>query len=160
MELGRRIGLRIEGVGLPSHFVVRHTPAEGEPALIDVFDSGKKLSRDDAAKLVRANAGLPLADEHLRPVGKRAILLRMLHNLLALAQRDKDGPAMLRYLDAMIPCATTNGADLRAMRAVLRWQAGRSSQAREDVDWLLEHRPENIDLDQVRALKRQLESAK
>jgi regulator of sirC expression with transglutaminase-like and TPR domain/S1-C subfamily serine protease len=160
IEIGRRIGLRIEGVGLPSHFVVRLAPDEGEPTLIDVFDGGKKLTREDAATLVRTNAGVPLADEHLRTVGKRAILLRMLHNLLALAQRDKDGPAMLRYLDAMIPCATTDGANLRAMRAILRWQAGRPAQAREDVDWLLEHRPEHIDLEQVEALKRQLESAK
>jgi serine protease Do len=158
-ELGRRVGLKIEGVGLPSHFVVRLVPERGEPTLIDVFDKGKSLTRDDAAKLVLVNAGVPLADEHLRTVGKRAILLRMLHNLLALAQRDKDGPAMLRYLDAMVPCTPTGG-ELRAMRAILRWQSGRSPQALEDVDWLLEHQPENIDLEQVRALKRQLESAK
>ena len=38
IELARRIGLKVEGVGLPGHFVVRHVPAEGEPQLIDVYD--------------------------------------------------------------------------------------------------------------------------
>src|SRR6266545_2808792 len=37
MELGRRLGLKIEGVSLPGHFVVRHVPAKGKPQLIDVF---------------------------------------------------------------------------------------------------------------------------
>ena len=30
MELGRRLGLKVVGVPLPGHFVVRHEPAEGE----------------------------------------------------------------------------------------------------------------------------------
>ncbi|MFT5127313.1 MAG: serine protease Do, partial [Rhodothermales bacterium] len=37
LELGRRLGLSIEGVGLPGHFVVRALPADGESQLIDVF---------------------------------------------------------------------------------------------------------------------------
>ena len=32
IELGRRLGLKIEGVGMPGHFVVRHVPAKGERA--------------------------------------------------------------------------------------------------------------------------------
>src|SRR5204862_766334 len=53
LELARRIGVKVEGVGLPGHFVVRHVPAKGDPQLIDVFDGGKALSRQDAAEKVR-----------------------------------------------------------------------------------------------------------
>src|SRR5262249_6426488 len=62
MDLGRRIGLNLRGVGLPGHFVVKHVPARGGPAaeqLIDVFDGGKPLTREDAQKL----AGERLTDE-------------------------------------------------------------------------------------------------
>src|SRR5207248_6200527 len=45
IELGRRLGLKIEGVGLPGHFVVRHVPKKGEPQLIDVYEGGKHLGR-------------------------------------------------------------------------------------------------------------------
>src|SRR5439155_17950941 len=31
MQLPRKIGLKIVGVGLPGHFVVRHEPTDGEP---------------------------------------------------------------------------------------------------------------------------------
>src|SRR5204862_4517779 len=48
IELAQRLGLKIEGVGLPAHFVVRHVPANGEPQLIDVFEGAKPLSRDEA----------------------------------------------------------------------------------------------------------------
>ena len=40
IELASRLGVKIEGVGLPAHFVVRHVPKEGEPQIIDVFDGG------------------------------------------------------------------------------------------------------------------------
>src|SRR5262249_24761833 len=52
LELGRRLGLKIEGVGLPGHFVVRHVPKKGEPQLIDVYEGGKPLSRTDAVKKI------------------------------------------------------------------------------------------------------------
>jgi len=45
MELGRRLGLKLVGVGLPGHFVVRHLPAQGEPQLLDVYEGGKAMSR-------------------------------------------------------------------------------------------------------------------
>ncbi len=44
LELGRLIGLNLEGVGLPGHFVVRYVPEEGEPQLIDPFEGGRRLT--------------------------------------------------------------------------------------------------------------------
>ena len=47
MELGRRVGLNIQGVGLPGHFVVKHVPAKGAEQLIDVFDGDDWTSEID-----------------------------------------------------------------------------------------------------------------
>jgi regulator of sirC expression with transglutaminase-like and TPR domain len=155
IELGRRLGLRIEGVGLPSHFIVRFVPEKGPSQLIDVFDAAKPLSRDDAATLVRQNAGIPLGDEHLAAVTNRAILVRMLNNLLNLAQSERNLARMLRYVDAMVVLEPDQAAT-RGMRALVRLESGRRDEALADLDWLLERKPENIDLDRVRELRRKI----
>src|SRR6185312_4751190 len=78
IELGRRIGVRLEGVGLPGHFVVRHLPAKGEGQLIDVYEGGQHLSREDAEKKVRDITDRRLREEDLAAVNKRSIIVRML----------------------------------------------------------------------------------
>ena len=58
MELGRRLGLDIDGVGLPGHFVVRVNSISEKGELVDVFEGGEPLS-DEAAKvmILTANGG-------------------------------------------------------------------------------------------------------
>jgi serine protease Do len=155
MDLARRLGVKVVGVSLPGHFVVRHEPAKGEPQLIDVYEGGVPLSRAEAAKKSEAITGRPLREGQLAAVGKRAILVRMLRNLLNLADQEHDGPAMIRYLDATL-VIDPQAAPERAVRAGLRYQAGDKAGALADVDWLLEHEPEGIDLDRVRQLRRVL----
>jgi serine protease Do len=153
LELGRRLGVRLEGVGLPGHFVVRHVPAKGEAQLIDVYEGGQLLSREEAEKKVRVLAERPLSEEDLKAVDKRAILVRILHNLLNVAEREKDQEGALRYLDAILAIAV-DAARQRAMRAFLRHKAGDRAGALQDVDWLLEHHPEGIDMEALRVFRR------
>src|SRR5262249_5658059 len=63
MELGRRIGLKLEGVALPGHFVVRQVPAKGEARLIDVYEGGKTLSQDEVKRKVADITGAKWKDE-------------------------------------------------------------------------------------------------
>jgi regulator of sirC expression with transglutaminase-like and TPR domain len=152
MELARRLGLNVVGVGLPGHFVVKHVPPQGEAQLIDVYDGGKPLSQEDAAQIVRRIRDQPLEPEDLAAVSKKAILVRMLHNLWNVAQRERDVPGMLRYVDAILALAPAS-AEERVARALLRMQTGDRLGALEDADWLLEHAPEGVDLDRVRELR-------
>src|SRR5690606_12742584 len=94
MELGRRIGLKIEGVGLPGHFVVRFVPQAGEPRVLDVFEGAKVLSRDDAAVKVMEATGEPLQEAHLAAADGKLILRRMLANLIRIGQDNSDKEAM------------------------------------------------------------------
>jgi regulator of sirC expression with transglutaminase-like and TPR domain len=82
MEVGRRAGLSIVGVGLPGHFVVR-ADVGSEPVLLDPFDGGAVLTHERAAELVARATGrrVPLTDAHFVPATKRQILGRMLMNL-------------------------------------------------------------------------------
>jgi regulator of sirC expression with transglutaminase-like and TPR domain len=79
MEVGRRAGLEIEGVGMPGHFLVRPV---GTDMLLDVFAGGVELSLDAAEQRFRSIGGTgPFGPHLLAATPTPAILVRMLENL-------------------------------------------------------------------------------
>jgi regulator of sirC expression with transglutaminase-like and TPR domain len=81
MEISRRCGLAVEGVGMPGHFLARD---RNQPdLLIDAFDQGRRLDVAGCEELFRGAAGPEVAftPAMLAPTGARAILSRMLTNL-------------------------------------------------------------------------------
>jgi len=152
LELGKRLDLKLEGVGLPGHFVVRHVPASGDPQLIDVFEAGVPLTRADAEKKVVEFTSEPATDEHFRTTSAQQILQRMLQNLLGVAQSKPDRDAMLRYVEAALAIDDTLVRE-RGLRAIVRFETGRRAAAIADLDWFLEKQPEGIDLDKIRAMR-------
>src|SRR5919204_2458329 len=68
IELARRLRLRIEGVGLPGHFIVR-CPSGSDALLVDPFSQGAMLSQEDCAERIRQLYGnsLRFSPELLRP---------------------------------------------------------------------------------------------
>ncbi len=157
MELARRMDMQVVGVGLPGHFVVKHVPQQGEEQLIDVYEGGNFLSRQQAADMVKNITGNKLDDESLKPATNKAILLRMVSNLLGIARRNQDSARMLRYLDATLALAPESGFE-RGMRAVLLLQDGDLQAALRDAEWLLDHRPADVDLNQVRQLRNYIQN--
>jgi regulator of sirC expression with transglutaminase-like and TPR domain len=156
MELARRLGLTVEGVGFPGHFLVQYTPETGEPRWLDIFDRAAVRTRDDLAA-ERDNAGAELTDADLAIVGPRAILARMLNNLLGIAVREGKQADVLRYLDAILVIEPDSARD-RVMRMITSARLGRRTTALADARWLLDHEPAGIDLDQVSSLIARLES--
>jgi regulator of sirC expression with transglutaminase-like and TPR domain len=85
MEVGKRLGLKIDGVGMPGHFLARCGDV-----WIDAFDAGRPLDRQACFELFLRVGGTPAAFDpaFLEPVGPRSILARMLANLrVSYAQR-------------------------------------------------------------------------
>jgi regulator of sirC expression with transglutaminase-like and TPR domain len=155
IELGSRLGLKIEGVGLPAHFVVRHVPAEGEPQLIDVFEGGEFLSREAAEKKIRELTGEPPLESHFAAVTDRQILMRILTNLIGNAQQPQKGPdreALIRYESAMLALDPALVRD-RGLRAVCRWETGRTAAAVADLQVILDAQPDGIDLEELRKMR-------
>ncbi|MCA9128806.1 MAG: trypsin-like peptidase domain-containing protein [Planctomycetales bacterium] len=144
MEMGRRIGMNVEGVGLPGHFVVRHIIDEEDQVLIDVFDQGNLLSLEDAGQLVRLHTGRPLGPEDLRKNSDQEILLRVLNNLMGIASTNRDTDSMMRYADAIL-AVDANQVDVRMLRIQLRALSGRRKAAVDDLDWMLAHAPAGMD---------------
>ena len=138
MELGRRIGLQLDGIGLPGHFVVEQTLTNGEQQLIDVFDRGKVLSDAEAEQLVLANTGRRMQPFDRRAQSENEILQRVLNNLIGVAGREQDPEAIHRYCEALV-CIDPESITARRMRSQIRIMTNRNAAAIRDLDWLIEN---------------------
>jgi regulator of sirC expression with transglutaminase-like and TPR domain len=79
IEVGRRRALPLDAVGMPGHFLV----GAGSGRYFDPFHGGASLDAADCrARFERLRAGSPWTDSYLDPVGPRAVLVRMLANLV------------------------------------------------------------------------------
>jgi len=103
MEVGQRIGLAIEGVGFPGHFLVK-TKSDGEEIVIDPFNAGDvKSSEELQAMLDQIYGGrVGLDRDVLATLPKKQILKRMLGNLKAIYGRADELVKMLAVLDRLI----------------------------------------------------------
>jgi regulator of sirC expression with transglutaminase-like and TPR domain len=155
IEFGRRVGLNLVGVGLPSHFVARHEPKEGASQLLDVFEGGTSLTRAEAEQIVFNNTGRPARDEHFATAKPRDILIRVISNLMGRAQQDRDVEAMFHYCDTILTLNPTS-AEHRAMRFEISAFTKRLDQARADADWLIKQQPDGINLERVQGIRNQL----
>lgn len=152
IELGRRLGMKVEGVGLPGHFLSKHVVDDENEQLIDVFERGKLLSRADAVEIVALHGGRALRPSDLQATTDIEILSRILNNLIGVAGRQNDGEAMLRYCDAIV-AVNPGEARYRMLRAQLRGMTGRINLGLEDVQWLLEKDPPELDRGEVERLR-------
>lgn len=96
IEIGRRAGIEMVGVGLPGHFVVY---AGGQ--MVDPFHYGEAIGFDEAAGLVAAAlGGAPRLDRSwLSPVDTTGIVQRMLRNLETVYRGD---PRNTEWVDACL----------------------------------------------------------
>lgn len=135
MEVGRRAGLRVEGVGLPGHFIVRATAAEGEESsLVDPFN-GKTIDADDCQERLDTIYGgqAPLTDAHLRPVATRDILARLLRNLKGVYAQAGLYRRALSIIERILLVAP-HELEERRDRGALLAQLGRYAEAVVDVE--------------------------
>ncbi|MEX0663165.1 MAG: transglutaminase-like domain-containing protein [Acidimicrobiia bacterium] len=79
IEVGRRLGLGLVGIGMPGHFLVRAETG----TFFDPFHGGERLDEDGCRERFSATQGdAAFLSEYLEPVGSHAILARMLANLV------------------------------------------------------------------------------
>ena len=159
MEIGRRIGLPLEGVSFPGHFLVR-LPLRGGTLVLDPFSGGVPQSEDELRERLKrviprdAAGGVPVAelplDQFLEPASNRQILARVLRNLKGV-YREKDHPErLLEVLNRMVIVAPESAAELRDRGLVYqRLECWRP--ALKDLTDYLEREPDAADLDEVRA---------
>ncbi len=80
--IGKRLGLPVQGIGMPGHFLVKYE-AEKYKIFIDCFNGGALLTEKNCARFL-TEAGYGFEDRFLQSSPTRAILTRMIKNLLAI----------------------------------------------------------------------------
>jgi regulator of sirC expression with transglutaminase-like and TPR domain len=105
IEVGRRVGAPMAGVGMPGHFLVRDRV--DTDVFVDPYHRGALLTATECKRLFDSihRGRLAFEDSFLDPVGSRAVVARMLLNLKAifLARRERSALLWVQRLRAMIP---------------------------------------------------------
>jgi len=106
IEIGRRIGLPLQGISFPGHFLVKCPLREGA-VILDPYARGMSLGLDELRKRVKAlGSGTeppdPVIANMLAAAGNKEILARMLRNLKAIYTHHKDWIKALSAADRII----------------------------------------------------------
>jgi regulator of sirC expression with transglutaminase-like and TPR domain len=124
MEVGRRVGMPLLGVGMPGHFIMKYAELE-EDIYIDPFNKGRILSRQACEELIQQLYGepVPFHETFLAPVSKKQILARMLMNLKAIYIQTKDYLKALSVVERLLiiqPDTEQEMKDRAALRNLIR----------------------------------------
>lgn len=141
VEVARRLGLAVVGVGFPGHFLAKH--AGDTELIIDPFH-GQILTLEQCAERLRSMAGedVALAPGHLRAATAREILVRMLRNLKQVYLQARDPAAALGCSERILLVQPDLAAELRD-RGLLYIQLGWYPAARADLDRFLALAPDD-----------------
>lgn len=147
VEVARRLGRPVVGIGLPGHFIAEYD--DGRYATyIDPFHSGKLLTAEDCRRLARKITRAEAEPSALAPVGTRYILVRMLNNLRAAYFRSKQFAKMAQVMDLLVEAFPANAEYYKA-RGIARLKLKQYRGARSDLEMYLHHSPEAEDRAQV-----------
>ncbi len=152
MEVARRVGFALSGVGMPGHFLLKHYSNEGE-LLIDCFDCGHIVSRQDCqSKLDEIYSGeMKLRPEFLHPISRRQILLRMLNNLKTVYLSTRNFRKALAVSDLVLVLYPRSAEDVK-QRALLRYSMNLHKLAGEDLDEYLRISPNASDAEEIKQM--------
>jgi regulator of sirC expression with transglutaminase-like and TPR domain len=150
MEVGRRLGLPIQGIGLPAHFIVG-IEINGCQILLDPFHGGTVLTADSAQELVSRVLGrrVTLQTEHFAPVTKRQLLTRILNNLKAVCWRTREWERALRMVERLLVLEPEAPGEIRD-RGIILANLGELPRAVRDWEHYLTRHPAAPDAETVR----------
>jgi regulator of sirC expression with transglutaminase-like and TPR domain len=154
IEVARRRGLDLVGIGMPGHFLVRS--AADADVFVDPFHR-TILDREGCEKLFATLHGgkARFEDLYLDPVGPRAVVARMLTNLQRsfIARGDRAGALWAQCLRVLVPGTTVQ--DRRQLAAMLAAN-GRFDAAAVELDAIAAEGGGDRDRHAARALRAKL----
>jgi regulator of sirC expression with transglutaminase-like and TPR domain len=152
MSIGARTGLRVEGIGLPGHFVAKAV-ANGETILFDPFHGGRRLSPDHCEHLVQQVTGVPFQATPMNleatPLG--LIVQRLLTNLKGVYLRQQDFVRAIRVIERLRQLNSEDPLQRRDLGICLI-RSGQPGAAINHLDAYLEAHPQNADAELLRKM--------
>lgn len=149
MEVARRLGRTVAGVGLPGHFIASYEDSDSR-YWIDPFHGGRILTFDDCCTLAKQTAGVDLRSNPavLAPVANRQILVRLLSNLKAIYLRGEAFDKARQVLDLLIEAAPEYAEEYRH-RGIVHLRQLNHRAAKEDLETYLRLEPDAPERQQV-----------
>jgi regulator of sirC expression with transglutaminase-like and TPR domain len=153
IELTRRLGLPLDGISFPGHFLVR-LPVDDGILVMDPYNKGRPVSADELKERASPHlGGRPPDDvqliEILAPATHRTILARMLRNLNGLYQHSEDWERVARTSDRLLKL-TPDAPEALRDRGLAYRELGYTRGAREDLARYLQKLPTADDAEGVR----------
>ena len=141
LEIGRRAGMRLEGVNFPGHFLVR-APDAAEDLIVDPFHAGALLSEVDCRHLLRDYVGDETAFDRtlLATATRQHIVVRMLVNLKRLYVRMQSFPQARAVADLLLAVDPSALSELRD-RGLLAYHMEDFASALRDLEAYLRLMP-------------------
>jgi len=151
MEVGRRLGFPLFGVGMPGHFLLKHYDIDGRETIIDCFSGGNILSAEDCQRRLDEiySGQMTLRPEFLFAVSRRQMLTRILNNLKTIYLSGRNFRKVLPLMDLILVIYPKSPEDVK-QRALLRYSLGQSRGAAEDFELYLKISPDASDADEIR----------
>ena len=155
IEVGKRLGVPLLGIGMPGHFVVRHR--DDPDIFVDPFHGGILLSEEECAERLKQSTqgALPWDREYLEPVSSRAFIARMLRNLKVVYLQRRSYERVLATIDRVIALLPQDAVEFRD-RGVVNYRLGNYADALEDLYVYVESGDAVPDEDTVRKLMDQI----
>ncbi|MGH8041168.1 MAG: SirB1 family protein [Rudaea sp.] len=152
IELAQRLGVPLEGVSFPGHFLVR-LPLDEGIVVLDPFQKGRSLDVAELRRRARAHTDTKDIDDDrlarmLEPASHRAILARMLRNLKGVYAERGQWEKALRCSDRLLTLDTHQVSEFRDRGACYR-QLGHLRAAREDWQRYLALMPQADDAEEI-----------
>lgn len=151
LETGRRLGLDLEGICFPGHFLVRFNVGLGT-VILDPFFGGVSLSEDELefrlSRLPDLEAREPL-EELLAPATNRSILERVLRNLRGIYMQNATHEKALNASNKILKLMPDNAQEYRLRGAIYQAMECHSL-ALEDFRRYLKLEPETEDSERIR----------
>ena len=153
IEVGRRIGLPLQGISFPGHFLVKCTLKEGV-VIIDPYCGGITLSLQDLQKRLRETRGgevsRAIVAAMLVAANKREIIARMLRNLKAIYLDQRDYLRALSAIDWIIAVTPGEATEVRD-RGLTYVKLECFRAALEDLEHYMQKAPNAADMDEIRS---------
>ena len=152
LEVGWRLGLPLEGVNFPGHFLVRFR-GDAIDLLIDPYDGGAVRFEDEAQELLdRVYGGMiRVQDSFLKAASKREMLVRLLMNLKGIFLNVRDQGRALAAVERILLIRTIAAAEIRDKGVILA-RMGRRKVALEQLEAYLSVCPDAADSERILAL--------
>lgn len=148
MEVARRLGVPLDGVSFPGHFLVR-LPVDDGVLVMDPFNRGRPLDENELRQRARPHLGGEPPDDQalyqiLNPASHRAILMRVLRNLHGVYAERDDWDRAARSADRILRLVPDHADALRD-RGLAYLKMGHRLGARTDLARYLKLNPEAPD---------------